>query len=94
VRGASRARPFVRGRRLGSAPLETAARVSQHGEDLAGVRREIAAFEKAIAAVAGRLGQKALELPDVAIDGNYVWGVPLLSGGLSLEVSLAVYGAK
>jgi len=32
--------------------------------------------------------------PDVAIDGNYVWGVPLLSGGLSLEVSLAVYGAK
>jgi hypothetical protein len=32
--------------------------------------------------------------PDVAVDGAYVWGVPAVSAGLSLEVSRAVYGSK
>jgi hypothetical protein len=32
--------------------------------------------------------------PDVAVDGAYVWGVPAVSVGLSLEMSRALYRSK
>src|SRR5215472_18251034 len=87
-KGALRARPSVRATRARS--VEASGRVGQHGVDLAGLRREIAARHHVTAVVARDFVEQPLEFVDIAVDRLLELAIGAIALGDLVERLLAL----